>query len=362
MSGLRVLIIDNSILEQERLTQELRARLPVGTLIETVADPIGAKEKVRLFHPSAILLSFALAVFTVNGERYLPQLIEESHAPIIAYGLLETSREAALGMGVFDYLRKPSGDEDRSAFYRLLIGAIKKAADEQDEEALPIKPGEILSEERWEMQCAILPPAEPPAVQTPAPIFRPAHPTLIAIGASTGGPDALSKVLTKLTPPMPPIVIVQHIPATFSGLFAKRLDGECSLHVKEAATGDVLARDTVYIAQGGKHMTVHGAGTALHLVCEKGAPRHNCCPSADVLFHSVAETVGAAAAGVILTGMGHDGAAGLLEMREKGSPTIGQDEATSVVYGMPRAAYEIGAVEKQYPLEEIPVAITRLVR
>ena len=358
MDGLRVLIIENSICERERLAHELAARLAPGTRVETAADPIEAREKARLFRPSVILLSFALAVFTVNGERYLPQLIEETPVPIVAYGLLDTSREAALAMGVFDYLQKPSGEADRAAFYRLLTASIQKAAESQ-ERVSPLLPPESLPYARAEGAAALLP---APARYAAPLAMRPAHPTLIAIGASTGGPDALSKVLTKLTPPMPPIVIVQHIPATFSGLFAKRLNRECALHIKEAATGDVLAPDHVYIAQGGKHMTVQSAGGALRLVCEKGAPRHNCCPSADVLFHSVAETVGAAAAGVILTGMGRDGAAGLLEMRRKGAPTIGQDEATSVVYGMPRAAYEIGAVERQFPLEEIPAAITRLVR
>ncbi|ERL05392.1 chemotaxis protein CheB [Mitsuokella sp. oral taxon 131] len=378
MSGLRVLIVDGSPLERDRLVRELSTRLASGTLVEAAASVDEVQEKLRLFHPTVVLLSFASAATSVHDACSLPRLIEESRVPIITYGRLETSREAALSMGVFDYLHNPGDERGRASFYRLLIAAIKRASEAEHVRPFaslrplaPPRPFPAPRDAEPAQRDAEPSPPSPapvspfviPAVRPAIPMAsRPAHPSLIAIGASTGGPDALSRVLVKLTTPMPPIVIVQHIPATFSGLFAKRLNGECALHIKEAETGDILRPDTVYIAPGGKHMTVQKKGNALCLVCEKGVPRHNVCPSADVLFESVAETVGAAAAGVILTGMGRDGAAGLLKMRQAGAPTIGQDEASSVVYGMPRAAYEIGAVERQCPLEEIATAITRLVR
>lgn len=182
---------------------------------------------------------------------------------------------------------------------------------------------------------------------------------LIAIGSSTGGTEALSYILPRLRPPLPGIVIVQHIPPMFSRLLAQRLDGECSLSVKEAASGDVICPDHVYIAPGNQHMTVYRHDGQLRIDCRPGPPVHSCCPSVDVLFHSVAREAGASALGVILTGMGRDGAAGLLAMHQQGAPTLGQDKASCVVYGMPKTAYDIGAVDQQVSLKDMPAAITR---
>lgn len=184
---------------------------------------------------------------------------------------------------------------------------------------------------------------------------------LIAIAASTGGTEALTQVLTRLRPPMPGIVVVQHIPAYFSKLFAKRLDNDCVLTATEAVNGDVVQPDHIYIAPGGKHMTVKNINGRLHLNCKAGLPVHSVCPAADVLFNTVASEIGSNALGVILTGMGHDGATGLLNMRQHGSRTLGQDEASCVVYGMPKSAFELGAVEKQVPLADMATAITALV-
>ena len=166
---------------------------------------------------------------------------------------------------------------------------------------------------------------------------------LIAIGSSTGGTEALAAIIPKLKPPLPPIVIVQHIPAGFSKLFADRMNSESELTVKEGEHGEMVLPDTVYIAPGGLHMELTKFADKLHLRCFMGPHVHSCRPAVDVLFKSVANLVGASALGIILTGIGHDGAAGLLEMRQKGSPTLGQDEKTSIVYGMPRAAFECGA-------------------
>lgn len=186
--------------------------------------------------------------------------------------------------------------------------------------------------------------------------------SMIAIGASTGGTEAISTLMAGLRPPLPGIVIVQHIPAMFSRLFAERLDSECFLHVKEAEEGETILPNTVYIAPGGKHMRVGRMGQRYWLSCRPGPPVHSVCPSVDVLFDSVAECVGRHALGVILTGMGKDGAEGLLAMRKAGAHTIGQDPRSCVVYGMPHAAMAAGAVEWQLPLSEIAPEILRLVR
>lgn len=182
-------------------------------------------------------------------------------------------------------------------------------------------------------------------------------PQLIAIGASTGGTETLAEILHHLEPPMPPIAIVQHIPQLFSRLFAERLNRECRLTVKEAADGDVLQRDHVYIAPGGKHMGLKRAGGMLVLECQAGPRINSVCPSVDVLFQTAAEELGSSVLGVILTGIGKDGADGLLSLRKTGAHTLGQDEASSIVYGMPKAAYDIGAVEVQLNLKDMAEAI-----
>lgn len=186
--------------------------------------------------------------------------------------------------------------------------------------------------------------------------------SLIAIGSSTGGTEALAAIIPKLRPTLPPIVIVQHIPPNFSRMFAERLNKESFLTVKEGEHGEILQDNFAYIAPGGLHMAlVKNREGKLQLRCFMAPPVHSCRPAVDVLFKSVAELVGNKALGVILTGIGHDGTAGLLEMKAKGSPTLGQDEATSVVYGMPKSAFESGAVDVQIPLDNMALAITSTV-
>ena len=186
---------------------------------------------------------------------------------------------------------------------------------------------------------------------------------LIAIGSSTGGTEALAAIIPKLRPPLPPIVIVQHIPPKFSEMFASRLNKESVLTVKEGENGEELKENYVYIAPGGLHMAlIKNREGKLQIRCFMAPPVHSCRPAVDILFKSVAELVGGSALGVILTGIGHDGTEGLVEMKAKGSPTLGQDEATSVVYGMPRSAFERGVIDVQIPLENMAAAITSAVK
>jgi two-component system chemotaxis response regulator CheB len=183
---------------------------------------------------------------------------------------------------------------------------------------------------------------------------------LLAIGSSTGGVEALLAIVSQLPANCAPTVITQHMPATFTKSFAERLNRACAAEVSEAVDGAPLAAGTVYLAPGGgQHLTVEGA-SALRCKVAPGAPVSGHAPSVDMLFGSVARTCKAKAVGVILTGMGRDGAQGLLAMRQAGARTLGQDEATCVVYGMPRAAHEIGAVERQLPLERIAAAVRNL--
>jgi len=183
---------------------------------------------------------------------------------------------------------------------------------------------------------------------------------IIAIGASTGGTEAIYNVMKHLPKSIPGIVIVQHIPPDFSRMFAERLNTSTALEVKEARTGDYIEKGRVLVAPGDRHMRIKRVGNKYRVECFEGDKLNGHCPSVDVLFESVAKEAGNQAIGIILTGMGYDGAKGLLSMRRKGARTIGQDEGSSVVYGMPKVAFNIGAVEKQTSLEKIPKLIYSL--
>lgn len=185
---------------------------------------------------------------------------------------------------------------------------------------------------------------------------------IIAIGASTGGTEAIYRILKALPPGLPGIVIVQHIPPVFSRMFAERLDNTTQLRVKEARTGDYVEKGQVLVAPGNEHIRIKKTGGRYKAECFSGDKVNGHCPSIDVLFESLAKESGSNAIGIILTGMGYDGAKGLLTMRRKGARTIGQDEKSCVVYGMPKVAYDIGAVEKQCPLDEIPRTIISMLR
>ncbi|HYH02048.1 MAG TPA: CheB methylesterase domain-containing protein, partial [Bacillota bacterium] len=184
---------------------------------------------------------------------------------------------------------------------------------------------------------------------------------IIAIGASTGGTEATERVLKEFPPNMPGTVIVQHMPAVFTKMYAERLNNSCLMEVKEAENGDRVYPGRILIAPGDFHMRLKKAGSEYLVECFKGEKVNGHCPSVDVLFNSVAQHAGRSALGVILTGMGADGAKGLLAMRQQGARTIGQDEESSVVYGMPKVAYELGAVERQAPLDNIAGLIHSLI-
>ena len=177
---------------------------------------------------------------------------------------------------------------------------------------------------------------------------------IVAIGASTGGTEALTDVLKEFKDDIPGVVVVQHMPPKFTEMFAKRLNDKCWVRVKEAENGDIVERGCVYIAPGGDaHMQLKNVNGQYQIVIKQGPRVSGHCPSVDVLFESVAKAAGKNAVGIILTGMGGDGAKGLLAMRQAGARTIGQDESTCVVYGMPKVAYELGAVEYQEKLPDV---------
>lgn len=370
MPALRILVIGNHILGDNKIAQELALRLPKGSQVEFSSDADEALNKIRLFNPSAVVLNFSMALLRIDGEMFINILIKQKHLPVIAFGRIASSHQTAQRLGARKYMVRSSDPLLSDHFYHMLADELQNlsspAAPMQPARAVPARPA--APPPRPAIRSPGLPPLPsrpmpaPPAPATAAPPPRKGGPIeLIAIGSSTGGTEALSVLLHGLKPPLPGIVIVQHIPAMFSKLLANRLNEECPLSIKEAETGDKVEPNHVYIAPGGKHMTLQRTGSGpLTLDCTAGPPVHSCCPAVDVLFDTVADLVGDKALGVILTGMGRDGADGLSKMRARGAYTLGQDEATCVVYGMPKAAFDQGAVCEQLPLPDIAAAITRV--
>lgn len=330
----RVLIVDDSPTMQMVLTQIL-AQDPQLEVVGTALDPHQARAAIKELDPDVITLDVEMP--NMNGLDFLERLMRLRPMPVVMVSSLtlrgaETSLRA-LELGAFDCVGKPALNDPQAA--EDLCGVIRVAARRKRN-------------------------MRPPAAAAPAPLRKvaltcdPAEDRLIAIGASTGGVEALISVLDAFPERCPPTVITQHMPALFTKPFAARLDRLCAPRVQEAWHGAPVEPGTIYVAPGGKaHLTVRGKPGALrcHLVESELVNGHR--PSVDVLFSSVAAATGAHSAGIILTGMGQDGARGLLAMRQSGAITLGQSEDSCVVYGMPKVAFTIGAVQKQSSLQNI---------
>ncbi len=385
MEAIKILIVDDSLLFREAVARGLKSRLPVGTQVEKAGDPFAARDKILSFDPDVMVLDVEMP--NMNGIEFLRRLIVQYNLPTVVSSSRPVYKSLAMEAGAFSFLEKPSTTLGSGSYLDGLAAEVKLAKEYGDLSVDQIRQREIESQmdmaqveelvrradacNKPKVDYAILGDGEENPHVRPTPKQIPvvkvkgknsAKIDLIAIGASTGGTEALSKVLKDLVPPLPPIVIVQHIPPMFSKLFADRLHNECHISVKEAQNGDKLEPNWAYVAPGDKQMKVKNFGGNMQLDVNHGPKVNGHCPSVDVLFDSVADQIGNSALGVILTGMGADGANGLLKMRQQGAATIGQDEASCVVYGMPRAAYEKGAVERQLPLSGIASMITTIAR
>lgn len=332
---IRVLIVDDSATMRGLISATLR-RDPEIEVVGNAADPIQAREAIKALNPDVITLDVEMP--NMNGLEFLEKLMRLRPTPVVMVSTL-TVRGAeaslqALELGAIDCVAKPVTGGPGA--FDLLAEKVKAAA-----QARP--------------RAFQGPPAAPAARGPYAPDGR-----LLAIGSSTGGVEALMKLVEQFPANCPPTVITQHMPATFTKSFAQRMNRACDAQVSEAVDGDVIAPGRIYLAPGGDaHLSVEGAGQLRCRLTHRD-PVNGHRPSVDVLFNSVARTARARAVGVILTGMGRDGAAGLRAMRDVGAATLGQDEASSVVYGMPKAAFEIGAVQRQLPLEKIASEILKL--
>lgn len=313
-------------------SEVLRIGLSSDKAIEVVgivSDPYMARDKIIEFRPDVMTLDVELP--RMNGIEFLRRLMPQYPIPVVMVSAVTDKVFEALKYGAVDFISKPTKKIEVENFINELLVKIKIASISKVGE-LKLKKSYV-SEGKQLLNNKI---------------------NIIAIGASTGGTEALEQVLISLPKEMPGIVIVQHMPPIFTKMYAQRLNNSCDLEVKEAESGDKILPGRVLIAPGGNHMKVVRNGSSYSVQCFYEEKVNGHCPSVDVLFYSVSEIYGNKAMGIILTGMGQDGASGLLNMRKNGARTLGQDENSCVVYGMPKVAYEIGAVEKQVSLKEIP--------
>ena len=337
MRQIRVLVVDDSLVFRELLVACLKSD-PAIEVVAAVGDAFQARDAILEHRPDVMTLDVELP--RMDGIEFLRKLMPQYPLPVVMISSLSDKVFDALQAGAVDFVAKPR-NSDRAQLESFL----------KTELPLKIK---IASTARISgIKKKTLDLAEHTSVGLRG--TDKDKNLLVAIGASTGGTEAIASVIKEFGTDIPGVVIVQHMPAGFTQMYAKRLDDQCRVRVKEAETGDVVLPGQVLIAPGGdRHMRVVKVGNQYQVECKAGPKVNGHCPSVDGLFDSVAKVVGNRALGIILTGMGGDGAKGLLAMKEAGAKTIGQDESTCVVYGMPKVAYDLGAVQYQEKLGDIP--------
>lgn len=331
MGPIKVLVVDDSIVFRELLVQNL-SRDPSIQIVATAGDAFQARDAILAHHPDVMTLDIELP--RMNGIEFLRKLMPQYPLRTVVISSLSDKVFDALNAGAVDFVAKPAVTNrvQLEEFVRndLLvkvkiasaaqIGNIRKTGMAQEQSHLSVKKNNLI----------------------------------VAIGASTGGTEAILSVVKDFGTDIPGIVAVQHMPPGFTKMYAKRLNDNCRIQVKEAESGDLVLPGHMLIAPGGdRHMKLVKVSGEYRVDIKPGPKVNGHCPSVDVLFDSVAKTAGADAVGIILTGMGGDGAKGLLAMRKAGARTVGQDESTCIVYGMPKVAYDLGAVERQEKLSDI---------
>ena len=347
MAKIRVLIIDDSALMRQVLAS-LLSKDPGIEVIGSAPDPFIAREKIKALNPDVITLDVEMP--KMDGLTFLEKLMRGHPMPVVMVSsLTEAGCETtlrALELGAVDFITKPKIDlrEGMEEVAQDLIAKVKAAAQ---------------AKVRGKGVAAPRTPYPVPLTSSTAMIKT--TDTIIAIGSSTGGTEAVKDVLMALPPNTPPILITQHMPERFTKTWADRMNALCRLTVKEAEDGDSVLPGHALVAPGGYHMALVRSGARYSVRINQDPPVNRHRPSVDVLFDSVAQYAGANTIGVILTGMGGDGAKGMLAMKQAGAYTIAQDEASCVVFGMPKEAIKLGGVDKVLPLSEVPDAIVAYV-
>ncbi|OGU21715.1 MAG: chemotaxis response regulator protein-glutamate methylesterase [Hydrogenophilales bacterium RIFOXYD1_FULL_62_11] len=349
MKPIRVMLVDDSATVRQVLTGILSAA-PDIQVIGAAADPLFALDKMNRDWPDVVVLDVEMP--RMDGITFLKKIMAERPTPVIICSTLTekgtTTAMQALSSGAVSIVTKPriglkqflteSGHE--------IVSAVRAAAQAKVRHLVPV----AIPPPRYGLDAIPASPALAMAETTDK---------VVAIGASTGGTQALEIVLTALPRVCPGIVIVQHMPEKFTAAFAARLDSICAIEVREAKHGDRVRPGLALIAPGGRHMQLRRSGAQYHVDVIDGPPVNRHRPSVDVLFRSTARCAGGNALGIIMTGMGDDGARGLKEMRDTGAVTLAQDEASCVVYGMPKEAVRLGGVGRSLPLASLPWEIAR---
>jgi len=349
---IRVLVIDDSALVRDILTKGLAADTGIE-VVGSAPDVYVGRDKIVELQPDVLTLDIEMP--RMDGVEFLRRLMPQYPIPVVVVSsLTQKGKEItlqALEAGAIDFVPKPSANvaQGLAGMMMELRTKVKIAASAN---VAHWKGKRVEYAERAQRLEAKKSAVQHP-VTTDSRALSESTDKVIAIGASTGGTEALRKILVEFPVHTPGVVVVQHMPPGFTKSFADRLNEECLMEVKEAQTGDRVMQGRVLIAPGDFHMQVVRSGGRYEVVCRQSEKVSGHRPSVDVLMHSVAQHVGSNACGIILTGMGADGAKGLKAMREAGAKTFGQNEHSCVVYGMPKVAAEIGAVERVLPLEKI---------
>lgn len=329
---IKVLIVDDSLLFREALSKALESD-PYLDIIGTAVDSFDAMEKIKAQNPDVVTLDVEMP--KVSGIEFLKQLMPVHPLPVVVVSSLPINTLDALDAGAVDFVQKPTvkSSDDMNRFISELKIKIKIASSANVRKN-SINVNHITPE-----------------------LTACSDDMIIAIGASTGGTEAVLSVIKDLPSATPAILVVLHMPPVFTKMYAERLDRVCKMAVKEAQDRERVEKGTVYIAPGDYHMTLEKDSKGFYIRCQQGQKVSGHRPSVDVLFGSVAEIAKNKAIGIILTGMGSDGSKGLLKMRKSGAYTIGQGKESCIVYGMPMAAYNINAVQSQLPLNKIKKSI-----
>jgi two-component system chemotaxis response regulator CheB len=341
---IRVLVVDDSALVRQAISDAL-GRDPEIEVVGTAPDPYVAREKIARLDPDVITLDLEMP--RMDGLTFLRILMKHHPLPVVVVSsLTQAGSQAALEAmeaGAVDVLAKPDGTMSLGALGERLAWHVKAAAE---------------AGSRLRRQ-PVSPPATAVAPAVPVkPTGRPPQDRqIIVIGASTGGVEALRRLVTRLPAQLPPVAIVQHISATFSRAVAERLDSLAALRVREAGDNEPLLPGECVLAPGDVHLAVEHRGGGFRTRLVRSPPLHHCRPAVDVLFRSAAEAAGPHVVAALLTGMGSDGALGMKAIRETGGTTLAEHQSTCVVYGMPRAAIEMGVVDRIVPLDDMAAAI-----
>ncbi|OGR01534.1 MAG: chemotaxis response regulator protein-glutamate methylesterase [Deltaproteobacteria bacterium RIFOXYD12_FULL_50_9] len=345
---IRVLVVDDSSLVRTILCQGL-AQDPGIEVVGSAPDPYVARDMIVELAPDVMTLDVEMP--RMDGVDFLRRLMPQYPLPVVMVSALTQQGKQitleALDAGAVDFVTKPTTDMARGLTAMLMELRTK------------VKIASTANVSHWKERREAL--FSGKVLVAPRSLAESTD-KIIAIGASTGGTEAIRGVVTRYPVNTPGVVIVQHMPAGFTRMFAERLNQICAMQVKEAETGDRVMPGRILIAPGEKHMQVRRSGGIYEVECKAGEKVSGHCPSVDVLMHSVAQHVGRNAIGVMLTGMGRDGAEGMLAMRKAGARNLAQDERTSVVFGMPKEAFENGGAECLVPLEKIAEASLALLR